>query len=127
MWQSKEQKLVAFFKNVVLPELVGKHFSNLTVRDNEPTRKAKISQKPEKSLSTQSTTSGLTNLTSSTKKRPIKKTAHLDANETDENIANYYICNGDAKGVRIVACDLEDCPHKPFEWFHFTCWEMVLR
>ena len=59
----------AFFKTVVLPELVGKHFSNLTVIDNEPTGKAKMSQKPKKSLSTQSTTSGLTNFTSSPNKR----------------------------------------------------------
>jgi hypothetical protein len=74
----------------------------------------------------ESTTSGLTNLTSSTKrkKRPIKKTAQLDANETDEDIANYCIRNGDAKDVRMVACDSEDCPHKPFEWFHFTCMKL---
>jgi len=89
MWQSIEQKSAAFFKTVVLPEHVGKHFSNLTVIDNEPTHKAKILQKPKKSLSTQSTTSGLTNLTSSNKKKPIKNTAHLSGkcspNKTSQN------------------------------------------
>jgi len=24
----------------------------------------------------------------------------------------------------MVACDSEDCPHKPFEWFHFTCMKL---
>ena len=45
----------------------------------------------------------------------------LDANDTDEDIANYCICNVDAKYMRMVVCDSEDCPHKPFEWFHVTC------
>ena len=71
--QSLEQKSAAFFKTVVLLELVGKHFSKLTVIDNEPRRKAKISQKPKKSLSTQSTTFGLTNLTSSNKEKTHKE------------------------------------------------------
>ncbi|XP_041366721.1 zinc finger protein 862-like [Gigantopelta aegis] len=43
---------------------------------------------------------------------------------SDDDATLYCICNNSNSDSKMIACDSADCPHKPFEWFHFSCMKL---
>ncbi|XP_046567639.1 uncharacterized protein LOC124276041 [Haliotis rubra] len=129
VWNKLLDRSSRCFATVILPELVGKLYrlseeetissagkkstKKKPLRQPESTNRKATKQKPatkEKTSKSKATTAAVS--------KSSKPSPGLDASE--ENLELFCVCDG-AKGGIMIGCDSEDCPNKPFEWFHLSC------
>ena len=148
LWSSIVEKSTKFFQVVILPELIFKYLSRqyashdkTILQDNENKLKSKIGngrenkkmtaiiprnnkrrKKPEP-CSSRDVPVTISQHDSQPGSHPTSDSPSSHKSE-EEDLSLFCVCSNKTKVSRMIACDSPDCPHIPFEWFHFSCMKL---